>query len=199
MPHNFQAHYQSGNLPWNSVKPAPELVKALDRGVLKGATVLDIGCGTGSDAIELARRGFRVTAIDIVPLAIQAARAKALEAGQLGRIDHRIADILHDDVGGPFDILYDRGVYHFMRRGNLPEFLAALKRVSHPGTRWLSLSGNANEKTEYGPPRVYDHEIRADLSGLFDILELNESRFTTDDGSFNPLAWTTLMERKINS
>lgn len=196
MSYNFTSHYAAGNIPWNSAKPAPELVDALDRGVLKGSTILDIGCGTGSDAIELARRGYRVTAIDLVPLAIQTARAKALAAGQLGRIDHRIADILETDVGGPFDLLYDRGVYHFMRRKHLPEFLAVLKRITRPGTRWLSLSGNANEKTE-GPPRVHDYEIRADLGGLFNILELRETRFTTDDSSFSPLSWTTLLERKI--
>lgn len=195
MSYNFTSHYAAGNIPWNSVKPAPELLYALDRGQLKGTTVLDIGCGTGSDAIELARRGYTVTAIDLVAQAIQTARARALAADQMGRIDHRIADILETDVGGPFDIIYDRGIYHFMRRTHMAEFLAVLKRITRPGTLWLSLSGNAKEKTE-GPPRVHDYEIRADLGGLFNILEMRETRFTTDDSSFSPLSWATLLERK---
>lgn len=196
MAHNFHDSYATGSMPWNLSRAAPDLVSALDRGLLKGATALDIGCGTGSDAIELARRGFRVTAIDLVPRAVQLARAKATAAGELGRIDHRIGDVLETDVGGPFEVLYDRGVYHYLRRFALHEFLAVLARVTRPGTRWLSLSGNAKEQAEFGPPRVSDTQIRAELGGMFEILELRETRFVTDDPTFTPLAWATVLERR---
>lgn len=195
--HNFHANYAKGEMPWNYSKASPDLVRALDAGALRGGSALDIGCGTGSDAMELARRGFRVTAIDLVPRAVQMARARATEAGQLGRIDHRIGSILQDDVGGPFDVLYDRGVYHYLRRIDLPGFLRVLERITKPGTRWLSLSGNAREQTEFGPPRVHDWEIKKELSGLFDFVELRESRFATDDPGFAPLSWAVLMERRV--
>jgi methyl halide transferase len=194
--HNFAANYAKGEMPWNYVQPSPELLRALDLGHLRGVTALDIGCGTGSDAMELARRGFRVTAMDLVPRAIQTARARAVAAGQLGRIDHRIGDILKDDVGGPFDVLYDRGVYHYLRKIDLAGFLKVLERITKPGSRWLSLSGNAKEQAEFGPPRVHDWQIRQELGGLFNIVELRETNFTTDDPAFKPLSWATLMERR---
>jgi SAM-dependent methyltransferase len=43
--------------------------------------VLDIGCGTGRHAIELARRGYHVTGVDLSPSQLERARAKAAAAG----------------------------------------------------------------------------------------------------------------------
>jgi methyl halide transferase len=194
----FAASYASGEMPWNYEHANPELVAALKSKALRGYTALDMGCGTGNDAIELARNGFRVTAIDMVPRAIQMARARALEAGQLGRIDHRIGDLLTVDLGGPFDVIHDRGVYHYLRRIDLPGFLAMLKRVTRPGTRWLSLSGNSKEQMEFGPPRVSEEQIRSELGGLFEIVELRETLFLTDIPDFKPLAWATLLERRMH-
>src|SRR5437016_5447581 len=44
-----------------------------------GTRVLDAGCGTGRVAIELARRGFQVTGVDIDPTMLDSARRKAPE------------------------------------------------------------------------------------------------------------------------
>jgi SAM-dependent methyltransferase len=51
--------------------------------------ILEIGCGTGDDAIELARRGVEVLAIDAAPLMLRVAAAKAAAAGCAERIDFR--------------------------------------------------------------------------------------------------------------
>src|SRR5204863_7632146 len=107
---DFVQRYEAGQTPWDSGRPSEELLRVLDAGALTGKTVLEIGCGTGTNAIELARRGFEVTAVDYVEQPIQAARAKA--SGEKVKVDFRVADVLKDHVGGPYDILFDRGVYH---------------------------------------------------------------------------------------
>src|SRR5206468_10448480 len=61
---DFVQRYVEGNIPWDSGVPEAELVRLLDAGTLAGKTVLEIGCGTGTNAVELARRGFVVTAMD---------------------------------------------------------------------------------------------------------------------------------------
>ena len=68
---------------------------------LRGARVLDAGCGTGAMAVELARRGAEVVAIDISPQLIDIARRRA-PADVAGRIDWRAGDML-DDAPGAFD------------------------------------------------------------------------------------------------
>jgi SAM-dependent methyltransferase len=170
------------------------MLRVLKTGKLTGSTVLDFGCGTGTNAIELARRGFRVTATDIVSQAIQLARDKAHEAAV--QVDFRVADSLRDDPGGPYDILFDRGVYHCLRTVDLKAFQEFLKRATRTGSWWLSLAGNSKEDTEPGPPVVSEQEIRAELGPLFDILELCEFRFATNQSDFRPLGWSILMRRK---
>lgn len=191
---NFAERYAQGETPWDSGQPSEELLRILNAGKLTGRTVLEIGCGTGTNAIELARRGFQVTAVDIVDQAIQAARKKARKAKPT--VDFRVADVLQDDLGGPYDILFDRGVYHCLRTVDLKRFQDFLKRATHPGSWWLSLDGNAKEDLEDGPPVVTEPEIRTELGPLFDILELREFHFTTNKTDFHPLAWSILMRRK---
>ena len=60
----FEKSYQTGDTPWDSGVPSAELIRVLDAGLLPGKTVLEIGCGTGTNAIGFARRGYRVTAVD---------------------------------------------------------------------------------------------------------------------------------------
>src|ERR1051325_6617118 len=170
--------YARGETPWDSGKASEQLVSLLDAGALTGKTVLEIGCGTGTNAIELARRGFEVTAVDYVEQPVQAARAKA--RAEKVKVDFRVADVLKDDVGGPYDILFDRGVYHHLRTVDLEALQRFLKRVTRSGSWWLSLAGNAKEEHDPGPPVVHEHEIRAELGPLFDIVELREFRFTTN-------------------
>lgn len=191
---NFTERYARGETPWDSGKPSDELLRVLDAGKLTGKTVLEIGCGTGTNAVELARRGFQVTAVDMVDQAIQAARKKAREAKVT--VDFRVADVLQDNLGGPYDILFDRGVYHCLRTDDLKGFQKFLKQVTRSGSGWLSLDGNAREELEDGPPVVSEQEIRSELGPLFDILELREFRFTGHRNGFRPLGWSILMRRK---
>jgi 2-polyprenyl-3-methyl-5-hydroxy-6-metoxy-1,4-benzoquinol methylase len=191
---DFTDRYAKGNTPWDSGKPSEELLRVVDAGKLTGKTVLEIGCGTGTNAIELARRGFEVTGIDYVDQAIQEAKRKARDAKV--KVDFRVADALKDDLGGPYDILFDRGVYHHLRTVDLNALLESLKRITRSGSWWLSLAGNAKEEHDPGPPVVHEHEIRTELASIFDIVELREFRFTTNQSDFRPLAWSILMRRK---
>ncbi|HWM53672.1 MAG TPA: class I SAM-dependent methyltransferase [Thermoplasmata archaeon] len=190
----FEESYRTGDTPWDSGVPSAELIRVPDAGLLSGKTVLEIGCGTGTNAIAFARRGYRVTAVDYVELAVRRAREKAWKAGI--EIDFRVGDATRMDLGGPYEVVFDRGVYHGIRNGNLTAFLKMLERVTRKGTRWLTLAGNAKEPMVNGPPVVTEEEFRTELGPLFKILEAHEFRFTLDREDFRPLAWSILMERR---
>jgi 2-polyprenyl-3-methyl-5-hydroxy-6-metoxy-1,4-benzoquinol methylase len=65
---------RTNQFPWQAGGVAPELAHAVDAGWLgHGTSILDSGCGSGENAAWLARRGFRVLAIDVAPPAIDEA------------------------------------------------------------------------------------------------------------------------------
>jgi SAM-dependent methyltransferase len=70
-----------------------------------GDRVLELACGTGEDALHLARRGVRVTALDASPAMVEAARRKAAAAGLEGLVEVQQMDV--EDLAGvraqPFD------------------------------------------------------------------------------------------------
>lgn len=68
--------------------------------------VIDIGCGTGDDAVHLASRGVDVCAVDLSGAMLERVREKAVRAGVDGRIERRVADFSALPEVGIFQGLY---------------------------------------------------------------------------------------------
>jgi SAM-dependent methyltransferase len=78
----FDAHsavYDENDYTKNTVAEVDFLLEELS--LKKGASILDVGCGTGRHAIELARRGYAVTGIDVSAKMLAKAAEKAKAAG----------------------------------------------------------------------------------------------------------------------
>jgi methyl halide transferase len=196
-PHEWDQHYVEGNLPWDSGVPSKELIRVLDDESIKPSRAAELGCGTGTNSIYLASRGFDVTGFDISPTAIATAQKKAANAGAKARFV--AADLCRFTLdASPFDFVFDRGCYHAVRRVGLSGFLATLERLTRPGTPLLLLAGNANEKGPPGPPTVTAAEICSELEPLFEIQFLREFRFEVPDPPEGFLAWSCLMTRRAD-
>lgn len=192
---DWNAKYRDADTPWDSGLASKELARVLRELNIVPSRAMELGCGTGTNAVFLAQQGFDVTAVDCSPLALNQARQKATDVGVA--VEFILADVERFGAGmEPFDFVFDRGVYHCCRRVDLPGYIATLEHVTRPGTRYLSLAGNANEQTEHGPPRVTEAEIRAELGGLFEIDMLRAFHFEDAGGVRGPLGWSTLMTRK---
>jgi 2-polyprenyl-3-methyl-5-hydroxy-6-metoxy-1,4-benzoquinol methylase len=71
----FELRYLFRRTPWDTGITPPEVVAFLDR--TPPGRALDLGGGTGTNAVEMARRGWEVTAIDFSSRAVLAARRRA--------------------------------------------------------------------------------------------------------------------------
>jgi len=192
---DWDDQYRRGNLPWDTRRPSAELVRVLDEGFAPAGRAVELGCGTGTNAIYLAQRGFRVTAIDLSPTAIDQARQRAQTAGV--RVDFYALDVTTPPDAEPFDFVFDRGCYHCVRRENLVGYQKAVDRLTRAGSRLLLLAGNPHEDhAEQGPPRVHEQELRAEFAPWFDIQWMRAFRFEDPDGSPGPLAWSVGMVRR---
>ncbi len=98
--------------------------------------VLDLGCGTGTQAIYLAQQGFVVVGVDGSPTAIQRAQMKAAMAGV--SLEFFIQDVTRLNVlQDPFDLVLDIGCFHGMGKPARQAYLAELQRLTHPGSQYL--------------------------------------------------------------
>ena len=75
---SWNDRYASGEpLPWDSGTPDPMLIEMVESRAIAPGRTLDVGCGTGTNAIYLADHGFEVMGVDLSPVAIEQARARA--------------------------------------------------------------------------------------------------------------------------
>jgi SAM-dependent methyltransferase len=191
---DWDQRYRTGDTPWDVRRPCEELAGWVESGDLQPTRALELGCGTGTNAVYLASQGFQVTAIDLSLTAIYRAQDLSRERGV--EVDFVCGDLTElPAVREPFGFVYDRGCYHAVRRVNLDGYLTTLRRVTGPGTRMLLLAGNSDEQPsgEKSPPRVSEQEIRTELGSLFVIADLRAIRLVMNDGQPGPLFWACRM------
>jgi len=80
---DWEAMYRRGTPPWETGLPAQELMRIVAEQALRPGAALELGCGTGANAIYLSQNRFDVTAVDASPLALERARLRCEEAGGL--------------------------------------------------------------------------------------------------------------------
>jgi 2-polyprenyl-3-methyl-5-hydroxy-6-metoxy-1,4-benzoquinol methylase len=127
---SFQWRYLRGRTPWDTNITPPEVNAFLEKA--PSGHALDIGCGTGTNAVAMAKRGWRVTGIDFAASAIHRARRKASD--EKLAIDFRWGDVA--DLGaleGPFDYALDIGCLHSLDVVKRVPYADGLKQVLRPG------------------------------------------------------------------
>ena len=192
---DWETVYREGTPPWDAGVPHAELARVLDEYHLKPQTVLEIGCGTGADAILLARRRFEVTAVDCSAIALERARLRAEQQDALLRFV--LADVFEfARSAGKFDFVYDAGLYHYVRDSRLEEYFDMLWRVTRPGSYYLCLAGAPSETPEQdGPPQVGEDDIQNELGRLLESVHLRPTRLECSASHRHHAAWSCLMRR----
>jgi SAM-dependent methyltransferase len=193
----WDSDYRGAKPPaWDIGRPADELQKLVNGGTIRKCRAVDLGCGSGTDAIFLASKGFDVTGIDISPTALGQAEKKSREAGV--KVRWVLADVTAPPNLGPFDFIYDRGCYHNVRDQNLEAYIETLRRFSHDGTKLLVLSARRDAQSPAGSSGVTEEELRFDFSSLFPVEWLRSIILESNEAGVNAPGWSALLRRETN-
>jgi ubiquinone/menaquinone biosynthesis C-methylase UbiE len=141
--------------PWDSGISPPELLEFLrDR---EPGRAIDLGCGTGTNVITLARHGWRVTGVDFALKAINQARKKAKQAEV--DIDLRVGDVTHlDGISGPFDLVFDLGCFHSLGDREKEAYLRQIERIMALGATWFLYAFLRSPETD-SPPGISSTDL----------------------------------------
>jgi len=155
----FDNAYRDGGTPtWDIGRPQGALVRLAMTGRISG-TVLDAGCGTGENALHLARLGHAVMGVDFAATAIERAAAKS--ADRHVPAEFRVADALDlGALGRAFDTVLDIGLFHTLEDADRPRYAASLGTALRPGGRAFLLCWSDRNPFGRGPRRITRREIR---------------------------------------
>jgi 2-polyprenyl-3-methyl-5-hydroxy-6-metoxy-1,4-benzoquinol methylase len=121
----FNFHYLK-NPPWDTGISPPELIQFIENH--SPGRALDLGCGTGTNAITLAINDWQVTGVDFARKALRLARSKAKTAGV--QVDFHYADVSRlSGIAGPFDLVLDIGCFHGLPANAKTRYLTNLDHL----------------------------------------------------------------------
>jgi cyclopropane fatty-acyl-phospholipid synthase-like methyltransferase len=131
----YQLGYKYFRMPWD-MGPREELVQLVDSKRITPCRAIDLGCGTGSNAVFLAQHGFDVTGVDYASSAIEKAKRKATTAKV--EVEFVVDDLTNlREINGTFDFLVDYGALDDLTPNNRDRYVKNVLLLTHPGSRFL--------------------------------------------------------------
>ena len=191
----WDASYHQGPAPWDIGQPQPAIVRVASEGGFAGA-VLDAGCGTGENALHIARLGLRVLGVDVAETALAMAREKAKERGI--EVGFAAADAFQlERLGRRFQTVLDCGLFHtFDDHDERIRYAASLASVTeHDGTLYVLCF--SDEGPETGPHPIRQEELRAAFnpSNGWNVVAIEPDRIQTRFHDHGAPAWFATIKR----
>jgi SAM-dependent methyltransferase len=189
----FNSAYR-GTPPWDIGRPQREFVRLADEGKVSG-DVIDLGCGTGENAMMFASRGYRVLGIDAAPLAIEKARHKAKERSSTA--EFMVADALNlESLGRTFETATDCGLFHTFSDKVRESFVKSLRNALKPGGRYFMLCFSDLEPADWGGPRrVSKDEIHLTFQHGWKVDSIRPGKFEASHLGAGGHAWLASLTR----
>jgi 2-polyprenyl-3-methyl-5-hydroxy-6-metoxy-1,4-benzoquinol methylase len=175
-------HQAVESMPWFYPELDDDLRQALDALGLRSGSALDLGTGPGTQAMQLARRGFDVTATDISAAAIRRAREQAAAQGLA--MTWVQDDILATQLVGPFDLIFDRGCFHVLPPEQRPAYVRTVAGLLRPGGHFFLKCFSHRQPGTQGPHRFAPEQIHALFGNQLEVRSVTE---TVYQGTLDPL------------
>lgn len=177
--HPWDDSYHGEPMGWMLDRPHTPVVELADAGAFRGP-VLDAGCGTGENALELATRGLDVYGVDVAPTALEMARHKAIER-DITTAHFLVADALQlADLGRTFTTALDSGLFHTFDDEERRQYVRSLASVVTETAYVLCFSDAT--PGEGGPRRISRAEIHDSFRDSWRVDRITPVTYETRHG-----------------
>jgi len=142
--------------PWDTDVSPPELIQFINEN--HPGKALDLGCGTGTNAITLSKHRWETTGVDFIRKAIREAKRKA------ARENIQVKFIMDDvtklnKLDNHFDLILDIGCFHNLSNKGKRNYILNLNRLLAPKGKFLIYAWIANNKLN--SPGLSEQDINA--------------------------------------
>ena len=195
---DWETYYKNNEvtkMPWYDKNLDHDLENEIKTRNVSSGRFLDLGTGPGTQAIQLAKQGFDVTATDLSENAILKAKNLSNEVNFVK--DDFINSKLQDNE---FNFIFDRGCFHVFDIPQRATYVEQIKRILNENGILFLKCMSIDEKdlpADKGPHRLSKQEIRDVFSNDFEIETIRDTFFT---GTINPLpkALFAVLKKKPN-
>ena len=187
---------ETETMPWYYPNLDPDFKDALDILEVVSGDVLDIGTGPGTQAIELAKRGFKVTGTDISFAAINKAKIKIINSDL--SLSFMQDDILDSSLNSQFDIVLDRGCSHVFPPAKIPIYVSVLNKLIKPGGYLLLKCYSHLESEIIGPYCYRPIDIEYCYNSVFNVVSITDTIYY-GPLSHQPKALISVLEKRKNT
>ena len=180
---HFETAYAEGAAVWETGTAQPIVQKLAEAEAIIG-DVLDIGCGTGENALLLAQRGHMVWGVDLAETAIVQAREKARHRG--AEVTFVVGSAFDLNIlGESFHTVIDSGMFHFFDDEERLRYVDALSHVMFKGSVLYLLCLNQALESDPGPRQIKRSEIRRLFTTQrgFKVEQIEASHYQIQDQS----------------
>jgi cyclopropane fatty-acyl-phospholipid synthase-like methyltransferase len=188
----FDSAYR-GKPPWEIGRPQMEFARLVRDGEVTGS-VLDIGCGTGENALFFAGEGLEVWGIDATPRAVRKAEEKAMERGL--QVQFLVMNALElRGLNRKFDTVTDSGFFHTLADEDRPVYVDNLAAILPTAGRYFMLCFSDLEPGGYGPRRITQSEIRDSFREGWVIRYIRPAVFESNTRAGGSCAWLSSISK----
>lgn len=194
----YRALYRIGFTPWDQDHVAAELSALVEGpGALAAGRALDVGCGTGTQAVYLAQRGWQVTGVDAVERALAHAQRRAEAAGvEVRWVGGDVARLASLGLEQGFELVHDRGCFHDLSPAARDGYVQGVSELAAPGSTLLMLAF-AHRPRGIGPRGASEQEIRRRFGSAWELLSIQRDSGPDPPGPMRrvPRNWYRLRRR----
>ncbi len=189
----YRLMYRFTRPAWDTGVTPPEVVQAFAEGDIPPGPVLDLGCGTGTNTLYMARQGRPAFGVDFVPGAIRRATQAAQKAGLADQARFFVADVtnLSQLKLPPCAFALDMGCFHGLRAEQQRRYAAGLTAQLTSSGRYMLYAMDPHPEAGYRFG-VSEEQVRAVFSPSFDITRAEHGTFRRGTSTWY---WMTLKSK----